>query len=305
MTHQILLTSLAVALWAAFVTSADALPKSIYNVVVLGSTGVGKSSLLNMLAGADVFKVGDGAMSETSLTSAHVHRLMGNADGVQVRLVDTQGLSDSGGNTKDMEHIKNMVEFIKQEQSVDLFIICFDGMSPRFAGYAQSTVRLFRQIFPDFLQHTALVFNKWTSPDVNAMNNLRSEYQAIFRSEYGVANIPCFFIDSFFNRVMLRDNVDGSQSMRPLHPNIQQRTQNELDGMFQFMLNKQTACDVRKIEPKDTEQEELIKEREALRLRQQQEVEEHRRQVELQRLENERLLAEQRYYITLCITWAL
>ena len=50
------------------------MPQGVFNVVVLGNTGVGKSSLLNMLAGADAFKVGDGAISETSLTNArHLH----------------------------------------------------------------------------------------------------------------------------------------------------------------------------------------------------------------------------------------
>ena len=273
---------------------SQAMPKSVYNVVVLGNTGVGKSSLLNMLAGKDVFKVGDGAMSETSLTSAQVHNLMDKSDGIRMRLIDTQGLSDSGGNSKDMEHIRNMVSYIRQEKSIDLFIICFDGLSPRFAGYTQSTVNLFRQIFPDFLQHTVLVFNKWTLPDENRMNTQRSEYQALFQREYGVASIPCFFIDSFFNRAMLRDNVDGSQSVRHLHPNIQARTQKQIDGIIQFLQAKPSFCDVRTIEAKNTEQEELIRARQALELKRRQEEEANRIRLEQQRLENERILAEQR-----------
>ena len=283
------------AVLSCFFDGGESMPKGVYNVVILGNTGVGKSSLLNMFAGTDAFKVGDGAMSETSLTTAQLHRLMGRPDGIQLRLIDTQGLSDSGGNSKDMEHIKNMVNYIRQEQSVDMFIICFDGQSPRFAGYTQSTVNLFQQIFPDFMQHAVLVFNKWTSPDVNRMNNQRAEYQQLFQREYGIANIPCFFIDSFFNRAMLRDNEDGSQTVRHLHPSIQERTQRQIDELVNFLLAKPSYCDVRTIEAKNTEMEELRLAREAAELRRRQEEEENRRRLEQQRLENERILEEQRF----------
>ena len=268
---------------------SESMSKDIYSIVVLG---VGKSSLLNMLGGTDTFTVGDEAMSESSLTNAQLHWLLSD-DGLQLRLIDTQGLSDSGGNSKDMEHIKNMVNYIRQEQSVDMFIICFDGQSPRFAGYTQSTVNLFQQIFPDFMQHVVIVFNKFsirTSPDVNRMNNLRTEYQQLFEREYGIFNIPCFFIDSYFNRAMLRDNEDGSQTLRYLHHSSHERTQNQTDSLFQFLFTKPSFCDVRTIDAKNTEMEELRLAREAAELPLQQEEEQ-------QRLENERVMKEQRFFL--------
>ena len=113
---------------AAFVCIAQASNlKDVYNVVVLGNKGVGKSALLNMFAGEDLFKVGDSAMSETSIAASQVHKFMGRPDAINLRLIDTQGLSDTGGDSKDMSHIKNMVDYIKQLQEIDLFIICFDG----------------------------------------------------------------------------------------------------------------------------------------------------------------------------------
>ena len=236
----------------AYVAHANNL-KDVYNVVVLGNTGVGKSALLNMFAGVDSFKVGDSATSETSIAAAHVHKFMGKPDAIQLRLIDTQGLSDTGGDSKDMLHIKNMVEYIKQLEQIDMFIICFDGTNPRFTSYAQSTISLFSQIFPDFLYHSVIVFNKWSTPDKNRMVNLKREYQNKINNDYKLANIPCYFIDSYFNKVMLRDNEDGTESMRAPHPNTQQRTLAQVLELVNYLVLKSTTCDVRKIEPKETE----------------------------------------------------
>ena len=243
---------------AAFVCIAQASNlKDVYNVVVLGNTGVGKSALLNMFAGEDLFKVGDSAMSETSIAASQVHKFMGRPDAINLRLIDTQGLSDTGGDSKDMSHIKNMVEYIKQLQEIDLFIICFDGTNPRFTSYAQSTISLFSQIFPDFLYHSVIVFNKWNTPDKNRMSNLKREYQNKINNDYKLANIPCYFIDSYFNKVMLRDNEDGTESMRAPHPNTQQRTLAQVIELVNYLVLKGTTCDVRKIEPKETEMSQL------------------------------------------------
>ena len=235
--------------------------KDIYNIVVLGNTGVGKSSLLNMFAGSEAFEVGDNAVSETQIASAKVYKFMGKDDGIQLRLIDTQGLSDTGGDSKDMAHIKNMVDYIKTLEEIDMFLICFDGQNPRFTSYAQSTISLFSQIFPDFLFHSALVFNKWIFADANKAINLKKQYQTKFKADYGIDNIPCYFIDSFFNRKMLRDNDDGSQTVRELHPRIQERTRVQVIELVNYLILKENVCDVRKIEPKDTEQTALVKEK--------------------------------------------
>ena len=285
---------------ATKIVSIRTTSERIYNVVVLGNTGVGKSSLLNMLAGCEyAFRVGDGAMSETSLATAQVHRFLGRADGVQLRLIDTQGLSDSSGDQKDMENLKNMVEAIRQQGHIDLFIVCFEGPAPRFSHYAQSMVSLFSQIFGDFLQHSVLVFNKWTrwtSSEFARLEALRADYQHLFSHDYHLSSrIPCFFVDSNFNRLMLRDNDDGTVSMRYLHESMQEHTRKQLDALIAHLTSKGTTCDVQSIEAQNTEKERLRLEAERSRqeLIRQSELQQERMRHELeqQRLANERLLA--------------
>jgi predicted GTPase len=128
----------------------------IFNIEVLGNTGVGKSSLCNMLAyNQNAFKVGDEGTSQTQLTSEtqltvyKEFKFMGKPDGIKLRLVDTQGLSDTGGDTKDMQHIKNMVERIRELETIDLFLLCLDGMNPRFTAY-KARFHFFQTYFRTF-----------------------------------------------------------------------------------------------------------------------------------------------------------
>ena len=218
----------------------------IYNIVVLGNAGVGKSSLLNMFAGDEnAFEVGETARSVTQVASSKVYRFMNECDGLLVRLIDTQGLADSAGEREDLKNIKSMVQYIRTLGYIDLFLVCFDGLNPYFTSYSRSAVELFSAIFPDFLAHSAIVFNKW-SMSLERTNSLRNQYQNIFRTDYNLTFlVPCYFIDSNFNRKMLRDNADGTRALRYLHPTFQERTRSQVNGLRNFLYVKEKPCDVR------------------------------------------------------------
>lgn len=271
----------------------------VYNMVVLGNTGVGKSALMNFISGQkDAFLVGDTSATGTTLTQSKEFKLFGRDDGLKVRLVDTQGLSDSGGDTKDMEHIKNMVENIRELAHVHLFLLCLDSTNPRFTPYLQSTVELFINLFPDFLNHAVLVFNKWTQWNDERKKKLTDDYQDVFKTRFGIDRIPCYFADSFCNLAMQRDNpMDGTSKICALHPNLQEKTFAEIIGIVTYMCVKVDSCNVTQIREAKTrsmlEREKLVELEESVR-KQQLEAAAQLQRFQEQQHENEMQLVEAR-----------
>ena len=215
---------------------------------------------MNMLAMKECFQVGHEAFSQTQLANITQCTFLDKGE-IHLRLIDTQGLSDTGGDKRDMDHIKNMVGVIKKLQYIDLFIICFDGNNPRFTSYAQSTITLFKDIFSDFLDHSVLVFNKWKTPNEEKRFMLEKSYKELIEKQFGKSNIPCYFLDSNFHLPQEVMNEDGDYEMKFLPPKAQERTRVNVIRLGNYLNIKQSRCDVRSIKPKNTEITEL-KERE-------------------------------------------
>ena len=238
-------STLAAALLVAIVScvinvEGESKLKDIYNIVVLGDTGVGKSSLLNMFAGTDAFEVGNRDESETPIISAKVFRMIGREfNSIQLRLIDTQSvLDDTAGDPG--EHIKKMIYNLKSLEHIDLFLICLDSRNLRFSAYLQSTISLFSQIFPDFLSHSALVFNKWTFTNAQHAVHLSEQYKAKFKNDYGLDSIRCFFIDSLYIR-------NGNFGQERTHNNRIElfRPHFQVIDLVNYLTGKANACDMR------------------------------------------------------------
>ena len=60
------------------------------NVIVLGTLGVGKSTLMNRIAGVDKFVTSDGAEGCTQLPLSYTFK----KDGVDITVTDTPGTND-------------------------------------------------------------------------------------------------------------------------------------------------------------------------------------------------------------------
>ena len=105
-------------------------------LLVIGETGVGKSTLVNNLLGEDVADVGYSMTSATSAVNCHE----GTIEGVPVKVYDTPGLADSRSE-RDEEYLEEIRKLIGKE-SIHLIIYCLKMTEARMR---RSIIRTFEQ----------------------------------------------------------------------------------------------------------------------------------------------------------------
>ena len=241
-----MLILVCIALVVALAEAFD--DRSVYNVVVLGPSGVGKSSLMNMFAlNEQLFSIHNSSISQNHLATVKECHFLRKKDSFRLRLVDTQGLSNTVADNKDMDQIKNMVETIRKLEYIDLFIICLDGTNARFTTYEQRIVSLFNQIFPDFLAHSVIIFNKCTTPDDEKQSLFEREFKDKIKFYFHYTNIPCFSLDSNFYLKRKVWNDAGEMIESYLRPTIQIRSLHKARKLGIYISEKKERCDVRNI----------------------------------------------------------
>ena len=120
------------------------------HLVILGATGVGKSSLSNVLLGQEpdcdncTFAVCSGGDSCTKNTSYAVGNFVGSGD--MFTLVDTPGFGDSDND--DNELINEMIDALKNTiKTTNGFVLLFNGQNERFDTKAQQMIREMEALF--------------------------------------------------------------------------------------------------------------------------------------------------------------
>ena len=110
---------------------------NISKIVLIGIMGNGKSSVANIFAGKEIFKVSNGAISCTLQIESHT-----NGD---IQIFDTEGLNSEKNN--DIENLQKMIEKFKEEKMNAIFIV-HNGQICRID---ESLKKVIRQIWKLFI----------------------------------------------------------------------------------------------------------------------------------------------------------
>ena len=129
--------------------------ENIYNLLLVGETGTGKSSLGNFIVGEEVFEVSDDADACTKNTIRKISKL-----DPQISVLDTPGLQDSKG--RDKVHYDQMVKIINEMKHLHLIVIVLNFTNPRFTLSIQYMIKFLCNLFPkNFAKHVAVVFTHY------------------------------------------------------------------------------------------------------------------------------------------------
>lgn len=183
------------------------------NLVVIGSTGTGKSSICNVLAGRDhndkdFFPVSGAMESCTNKTTARRVNWRGGPD-LSFNLIDTPGLNDPEPG-KDSLNIAEMADELKKMLHVNVFLIVFNGSNPRFDHSLIAMIRIFQNMFgKEFVEkNTVFEFSNWAHDKKSVKRRGHDKNETHWISELNKrlrelvgsqGNVPGVFIDSVYD----------------------------------------------------------------------------------------------------------
>ena len=157
--------------------------ENITKILLLGETGVGKSSFGNYIIGKKKFLTDGSAHSTTKIIDGKISERELYKD---IYIIDSPGTEDSKGNDEYfLEELKNSFQNINAGVKVICLLINFS--QPKFPQYLQKQIHIYCLLFPikDFWDHISIIFTKsyYYTPE-SKFNKTKSELE----SENGLIN---------------------------------------------------------------------------------------------------------------------
>jgi len=190
-------------------------------IVILGATGVGKSSLANVLVGRDknykggsfrngCFRVSTGLDSMTKQTCPDQGYWMGNRSNQRFTVIDTPGFGDKL--VEEEKTIENLVTTLRDDvKYVHVFIIAFKQTDNRMTNSLRSMISLFEKMFgKKFWDNAILEATHWNHGEDAERIRMESnpsitqkywtdEFNRILKKEYNLKkNLKSIFIDTYY-----------------------------------------------------------------------------------------------------------
>ena len=117
----------------------------VFGILVIGRTGVGKSTLINNLLGKDVAIVGHKLQSETPEVYPHEY----SVEGVAIVVYDTPGLGDVKGEENERRHLEVMKDLLARGK-IHLVVYCFQMTETTMKSSLVGTLRKYHEIGVDW-----------------------------------------------------------------------------------------------------------------------------------------------------------
>ena len=119
----------------------------VFGILVIGRTGVGKSTLINNLLGKEVASVGHTLKSETPVVKLHKY----SVEGVRVDVYDTPGLGDVIGEEDEAKHLAKMKDLLAKKK-IHLVVYCFQITKTLVVSSDEGALRKYHEIGVDWKQ---------------------------------------------------------------------------------------------------------------------------------------------------------
>ncbi len=162
----------------SFVLSDEEKKKAKDNCfILLGKTGTGKTSLLNLIYGDDIGEVGYETNSKTKISTCYCMKEVYDSKEYYFSIIDTPGLYDSGGKEYDQkmkEYTKDLIS--KENIKIKGILFLSNFQNERFDYSEMDSLFQYNAFFPlkDFWKHVILIFTHYYGdPDGYSKEEIR------------------------------------------------------------------------------------------------------------------------------------
>jgi GTP-binding protein EngB required for normal cell division len=150
--------------------------------ILIGKTGVGKTSLLNIIYGKDIGKVGHSSLSETQNCNYYCIKEKANGQNIYFCIIDTPGLYDTKGFKFDEKQKREIMELISKENlKIKGLLFLSNFQNERFDASEQNALIDYIKMFPlkEFWQRIIFIYthyygdpNSYTKEEIKENNNI-------------------------------------------------------------------------------------------------------------------------------------
>ena len=161
--------------------------------ILIGKTGVGKTSLLNVLYEDNIGIVGYSSQSETNISNYYCIKEKTDSGYIYFCIVDTPGLYDTNGREKDKDQKEDIMKLISEAKiKVRGIFFLSNFQNERFDSSEQNTLIEYNAIFPlkEFWNRIILIFTHYYGdPDGDSEEEIKQ------RANHTLSNIFTIIMD--------------------------------------------------------------------------------------------------------------